>query len=269
MVSRIPELRAPNGLPRVLLQRVQRHDLVSRGLRVRAGSTPEGRKPAGFEVTVTFVERDGQPLYMAKPGSSPAAIKTLELTLAAPVVGCLSRTRLRAGLNARGLVAVGAPLPESIQVGVTPFEEHLVTRYRQLLAMGVLGAVLVDDRGRSVPIPAEHWREDGASAAFVEAHPVQMSLDGQDVRGIVCVDLQALRAGWRDAFAALPPTTELAEAEFPASAALAGTAPLLDFALYLARELGIADGRGPDGLPINQGKLEALIEKRWKESRQI
>ncbi|WP_048449844.1 hypothetical protein [Methylobacterium tarhaniae] len=211
-----------------------------------------------------FEEQLHQSLWMREEEIRPAAVTTLELTLTPPVIGCMSPTRLRAGLSAGGLAAVGAPLPENLKVQVAQFEEQLVRRYRQVLAEGLLGAVLVNGDGRSVPIPPAHWREDGASAAFVEPYAESMVIDGQEMRGLVCVNLGVLRAEWRAAFSALPPAAELAEAEFSASTLHVGTAPYLDFALHVARTLRITNGRGPDGLTIPAGRLEELIKKAWE-----
>ncbi|MCC0808818.1 hypothetical protein FPV16_21860 [Methylobacterium sp. W2] len=236
----------------------------------------KARDPFGNEVVVQFHDEDGRFFYKTAGHSlgededgeeshTPSTTTDcLELMLKQPVLGCLSRKRLRASLRAPGLKGAVAPVPDDLELSIAPFEESAVIRYRQVLAEGHLGAVLVDGKGRSVPIPASHWREDGASAAFVETHPILMTFDGQDVLGHVCVDLNALRIGWQDAFAALPVSPLLAEAEFLATAGQVGTAPILDFALHVARTLGIVDGRGPDGLPIYAGNLEALIEREWK-----
>lgn len=261
-IDRYAPTRGPNGVR--LPPRLIRYAVVSTALWIQAGSGPDRRDPTSFKVSVRFKEQHGQPFYMREQGFLPAAVTTLELTLAPPVIGCLSLTRLRAGLSAGRLAAIGAPLPDALKVRVVPFEEQLVRRYRQVLAEGLLGAVLVDGDGRSVPIPPAHWREDGASAAFVESCAASMVLDGQEMRGHVCVDLSVLRAGWRAAFAALPSETELAEAELPASALHVGTAPYLDFALHVARTLRITNGRGPDGLTIPAGRLEELIKKAWE-----
>lgn len=270
-----PQLMAPNGLPRVPRPGTT-HSLIVTKVGLVRSREANPRDPFGNEVVVQFHDEHGRFFYKT-PGhsigededgeeryTSSTTTDCLELVLKQPVLGCLSRARVSASLRAPGLKGAVAPMPDDLELSVTPFEESAILRYRQVLAEGLLGAVIVDGKGRGVPIPAPYWREDGASAAFVDTHPTLMTLDGQDVRGHVCVHLDALRAGWRDAFAALPASPLLAEAEFLATAGRVGTAPLLDFALHVARTLGIVDGRGPDGLPIVAGNLEALIEREWK-----
>ncbi|SEG69694.1 hypothetical protein SAMN04488144_14521 [Methylobacterium sp. 190mf] len=238
--------------------------MVCTGLRVT-----EGSEPGDLGVVISFRDADGQTFYTSNKEGASSSVAGLDFFLRPPAVDCLSNPRLRDGLNSVGLISLGGPPPEDLVVSAASFERRAVTRYRQALALGLLQAVVIDKDGCKTPIPAAFWPRDEAEAYFSDQRPLSVEIEGRPVRGHVFVDVARLGAEWRRAFRQIPASALMAEAVFDPLGYVRvdedrpSLGVLPDFMDFVGRDLGIVDGRGPDGLPIQVKTLKPLLEWWW------
>lgn len=263
---------APNGLPRL----VQVYSLVVTD--VHPVPMGDGRTRDLFDtaVAITFEDENRRAFYRGPdrdpgPGvdeddiaGSSSSVDRLRVVLRHPVSGCLSKKRVRDNLNATGLIAAFAPLPDDFELSISPIEETVVSRFRQALALGLLKASLVYDRHRIAPIPADFWRTDAALPLMTEKAITSLEVEGRPVQGHVFVDLQHLRADWRRAFSQLPSSSFLAAAEFCSGdiPPLPLATPYIAFLEKVASALGYVGGV-PTRWDLSIEQIAQYIERRW------
>lgn len=158
------QLRAPNGLQR----RVQVHSLVVDDVHPIPPTAALPWDLYETAVSISFRDENGRAFYRG-PGREPAegldeddvivsspSVDRLSLILKRPVAECLSPERIRQNLNSTGLVRAFAPVPDDLEISISPIEEMAVARYRQALALGHLQAYVADEDCRTALIPASY-----------------------------------------------------------------------------------------------------------------
>lgn len=249
--------------------------LVTTGVTVIPGPAPNGADPFAYQIEIGFLDEGDRAFYRTSTPNTledeheetfttTREIKKLSLVLKQPVIGCLSKVRIRENLNASGLMRAFAPLPDDFEFSVTPFEESAIMRYRQALALGHLTAFIFDKDSRGTPIPPDFWRRDVARPLLTQSDPVSIEIDGEKIRGYVFVDRQRLCDDWFQAFSLLPMAGIMAGAELHVDGRPAPpfVTPWITFMQKMAHELSFVNGE-PTRWNISTANVVSWIELKW------